>query len=233
MTEHQHETRSDSTPPVPPPAYGGSPSGQQYGPPPQYGRPAPHGQPAQYGRPGPYQPYAPPSPYGGYGEVAVPARSGQVILSAVLGLVYGALGVLVSVLLVLGGVAATTAGNSADSSVPGVGRLAGAVGGFVIAIGILALIWAVLMIWGASWALTGRSRVLLIVGGSISIASTGIALLGTLGSLGSMNDSTTHNGPLALLLSLVFFLGALAIVILVSLRPAGNFFAAHRARRGR
>lgn len=189
---------------------------------PHYG--PPYGRPAQY----PY--YAPPSPYGGYGEAAVPARPGPVILSAVLGIVYGALGVLVGLLVIVGGVAATSAGDSADSPIPGLGRVAGAVGGVVIAIGLLALVWAALMIWGSAWALTGRSRVLLIVGGSISIATTGIAVLGT---LASMNDSTTNNGPLALLVSLLFFIGALAIVILVSLRPAAHFYAAHRARRGR
>jgi len=191
---------------------------------PQYG--------PQYGRPAQYPSYPPPSPYGsygGYGGAAVPARPGQVILSAVLGIVYGALGVLLGLLFIVGGVAATSAGDSADSAIPGLGRMAGAVGGVVIAIGLLALVWAVLMIWGSAWALTGRSRVLLIVGGSISIATTGIAVLGT---LGSMNDSSTHNGPLAMLLSLLFFIGALAIVILVSRRPAAHFYAAHRARRG-
>ena len=184
----------------------------------------------QYGRPAQYPYYAPPSPDGGYGEAAVPARPGPVILSAVLGIVYGALGVLVGAVLVIVGVAATSAGNGADSSIPGLGRLAGAVGGIVLAVGVLALVWAALMIWGAAWALTGRSRVLLIVGGSISIAATGIALLG---SLGSLSDTSTNNGPLGLLLSLLFFVGALAIVLLVSLRPAAHFYAAHRARRGR
>jgi hypothetical protein len=33
--------------------------------------------------------------------------------------------------------------------------------------------------------------------------------------------------------SLLFFLGALAIVVLLALKPAADFFAAHRARRGR
>ena len=183
----------------------------------------------QYGRPAPYQPYTPPNPYGGYAGAAVPARPGPVILSAVLGIVYGALGVLVGAVLVIVGVAATSAGNGADSSIPGLGRLAGAVGGIVLAVGVLALVWAALMIWGAAWALTGRSRVLLIVGGSISIAATGIALLG---SLGYRSDTSTNNGPLGLLLSLLFFVGALAIVLLVSLRPAAHFYAAHRARRG-
>jgi hypothetical protein len=225
MTEHQN----DPTPSAQQPPYGPPPtSGPQYGQyqPPQYAQqPAQYptqqyGQPAQYGQP----------PYGQYGQVAVPAKPAQVIVPAVLGFIYGALGVVVTLLLFLGGVAATSAGNSADSSIPGLGRLAGALGGVVIAIGVLALAWTVVMIWGSVRALSGRSRVLLIVGGSISIATTGIGLLG---SLGSMNDTTSNNGPGGVLLSLLFFLGALAIVILLSMRPAGQFFAAHRARRGR
>jgi hypothetical protein len=238
MTEHENDpTPSAPQPPYGPPPTTGQPYGQPYGQyqPQQYAQPAQYptqqypaqqyGQ-AQYGQPGPYGQPA----YGQYGEVAVPAKPAQVIVPAVLGFIYGALGVLVSLLFVIGGVAATNAGNSADSSIPGIGRLAGAVGGLVIGIGVLALIWTVLMIWGSVSALRGRSRVLLIVGGSISIATTGIGLLG---SLGSMNDPTTNNGPLAVLLSLAFFLGALAIVILLSMRPAGQFYAAHRARRGR
>jgi hypothetical protein len=86
------------------------------------------------------------------------------------------------------------------------------------------------MIWGSIWALNGRCRVLLIVGGSISIATTGFSFLG---SIGSMNDGTGNNGPGGVLVSLLFFLGALAIVILLSMRASGQFYAAHRARRGR
>ncbi len=237
--------QNDPTPSAQPPEYGAPPAGgQQYGQSPQYGQPAQYGQPPQYGQPAQYgqvapyqaaqygqpQQYAQPNPYGQYGQIAVPAKPAQVIVPAVLGFIYGALGVLVTLLLFLGGVAATSAGNSADSSIPGLGRLAGALGGVVIAIGVLALAWTVVMIWGSVRALSGRSRVLLIVGGSISIATTGIGLLG---SLGSMNDTTNNNGPGGVLLSLLFFLGALAIVILLSMRPAGQFFAAHRARRGR
>jgi hypothetical protein len=81
------------------------------------------------------------------------------------------------------------------------------------------------MIWGSVWALSGRSRVLLLVGGSIGLAFT---LLGFLGSLG---DDTQGGG--SVVLNLLFLLGALAIVVLLSLKPAADFFAAHRARRGR
>ena len=151
-------------------------------------------------------------------------------MAAVLGFVFGALGILSTLVLFFVGVAATGASRSADSTVPGLDALGGAIGGVVITVGVLALVWTVLMIWGSVWALSGRSRVLLLVGGSISIATTGISVLGGLALFG---DSTRSNGPGGVLLSLAFFLGALAIVLLLAMRPAGQFYAAHRARRGR
>jgi hypothetical protein len=237
MTDYENERRNDTTPSAQQPAYGTPPAGGQ-----QYGQPAPYGQPTQYGQPAQYQsqPYGQPNPYGQpaygqygqpnpYGQAAVPAKPAQVVVSAVLGFVFGALGVLVTLALFFVGVAATGASKSADSSIPGLSAISGAIGGVVIVIGVLALAWTVLMIWGSVWALGGRSRVLLIVGGSISIATTGFVVLG---SLSSMNDGTGNNGPGGVLVSLLFFLGALAIVILLSMRPAAQFFAAHRARRG-
>ena len=68
--------------------------GQQYGPP---------GYPPQYGQPGGYGPYAPQGQYGQYGQTAVPARPTPVVVAAVLGFVFGAFGVLVSLGLLLGG----------------------------------------------------------------------------------------------------------------------------------
>ena len=235
MTEHENETRNDTTPSAQQPYYGSPPAtGQQYGQPAQYGQPTPYGQPPQYGQPNPYgqpTPYGQPPQYGQpQGQVAVPAKPAQVVVPAVLGFVFGALGVLVTLLLVVGGIAATRLSNRADTSIPGFGTIGGAIGGVVIAVGVLALAWTVLMIWGSVWALTGRSRVLLLVGGSISIAATGLSVLV---SLSSMNDGTGNNGPGGVLVSLLFFLGALAIVILLSMRPAAHFYAAHRARRGR
>ena len=56
-------------------------------------------------------------------------------------------------------------------------------------LGLLALAWTIVMIWGSVRALSGRSRVLLIVGGSIAIFTTGISFFGSLG-----NDSTTAGG---------------------------------------
>jgi hypothetical protein len=234
MTEHENETRNDATPSAQQQPYYGSPpvTGQQYGQPSPYGQPPQYGQSPQYGPPQYGQPpqYGPPAQYGqAYGQVAVPAKPAQVVVPAVLGFVFGALGVLVTLLLIVAGVAATRLSNRADTVIPGFGNVGGAIGGVVIAVGVLALVWTVLMIWGSVWALNGRSRVLLLVGGSISIATTGF---GVLGSIGSMNDGTGNNGPGGVLISLLFFLGALAIVILLSMRPAAQFYAAHRARRG-
>ena len=96
--------------------------------------------------------------------------------------------------------------------------------GIFIAIGILVLAWTVVMIWGSVRASRGRSRVMLLVGGSISLFSR---LIGFFGGLG---DETTAGG---VILSLVFLLMALAIVVLLSMKPAADYFAGHRARRGR
>jgi hypothetical protein len=80
------------------------------------------------------------------------------------------------------------------------------------------------MIWGSIRALSGRSRVLLIVGGSIAIFSTGLSFFGSLG-----DDNTTAGG---VIVSLLFFAAAIAIVVLLCLKSSAAFFAAHRARRG-
>ncbi|HEV7211318.1 MAG TPA: hypothetical protein VGN47_06350 [Blastococcus sp.] len=206
------------------PQFGQQPYGQQ----PQYGQPPygqqPYGQP-QYGQPDPYgQQYG--QVYGQYGATAVPAKPAHVVVAAVLGFIYGALGVFVSLGAIIGGAVATGVSRNADSSIPGFGQLGGAIGGAIIAVGVVALAWTVVMIWGSVWALTGRSRVLLLVGGSIALAFT---LLGFLGNL----SGTGSNGAGGALVSLLFLLAALAIVVLLSLRPAAQFYAAHRARRGR
>jgi hypothetical protein len=237
MSEHDDEGRSESAP------YGQQPYGQpepygrpqygqpeQYGQPPYgqqpYGQPAPYGQP-QYSQPAPYgQQYAATAPYGPYGPTAVPAKPPHVVISAVLGFIYGAFGIFVTLAaFVVGAVAAGTSG-SLDNRIPGLGTLGGALGGVLIAFGLLALVWTVLMIWGSIWALTGRSRVLLLVGGSIALAMTALGFIGSLGS-------TDTNGAGSIVWSLLFLLAALAIVVLLSLRPSSQFYAAHRARRGR
>ncbi len=95
-------------------------------------------------------------------------------------------------------------------------------------LGVLALAWTVLVIWGSVRALTGRSRVLLLVGGAIAAAATGAFALLVLTGL-----STGEVGGGEVVFALLLFLAALAIVVLLCLRPAAQFYAAHRARRGR
>lgn len=192
----------------PPPAY----SAQQYGTPSPYG--AQYGQPPAYGQPG----------YGQYGTSAVPARPPHVIIAAVLGFVFGAFGVLISLFAIVAGAFASGVSGSADEEIPGLGSIAGAVGGVLIVVGLLALAWTVVTIWGSVWALRGRSRVMLLVAGSIALAFS------LLGFLGGVSDNTSNGG--GIFLQLLFLLAALAIVVLLCLRPAADFFAAHRARRG-
>ncbi len=119
------------------------------------------------------------------------------------------------------------------SEIPGLGSvIGGAIGaavGALVVVGLLALAWTVITIWGSVRALTGRSRVMLIVSGSISILVTGIGLVGNLANLGGPGGS----GGGDVVVSLVFFAIAVATVVLLCLRPSARFFAAHRARRGR
>jgi hypothetical protein len=195
---------------------------QQYGQPAQYGQ-QPYGQPAQPAQYG--QQYGQPPAYGGQYGTGRPDKPGAVITAAVLGFAFAALGVLVSLAAIVGGAVASGAADSADQEIPGLGTFAGAVGGLLLVMGLLALAWTVVMIWGSVWALTGRSRVLLLVGGAIALAFT---LIGFLGSLG---DDTSNGG--GIVFSLLFLLAAVAIVVLLCLQPSAQFFAAHRALRGR
>jgi uncharacterized membrane protein len=82
------------------------------------------------------------------------------------------------------------------------------------------------MIWGSVWALTGRSRVMLLVGGSIALALTLFGLIGNL-------SDASNVGAGSVIFSALFFVAAVAIVVLLSTKNAGAFYAAHRARRGR
>jgi hypothetical protein len=238
MSEHEDQGRPQSAPyghqpPGQPEPYGQSP---QYGQQP-YGQPSPYGQPQQYGQPPAYgqqygqpaafgQQYAAPAHYGEYGPSAVPAKPAHVVVAAVLGFIYGALGIFVTLLAFVGGALAAGAANGFDSQISGFGQVGGAIGGLIIVFGVLALIWTVVMIWGSVWALTGRSRVLLLVGGAIALFFTAIGFFANLG------DSNNSGGG-SIVASLLFTLAALAIVVLLSLRPAAQFYAAHRARRGR
>jgi hypothetical protein len=218
----------------PQPQYGQSPYGQQYDPAQQYGQQQ-YGQ-QQYGQQGygqqgygqPYaqqygQQYGQQGGYGQYGQSAVPAKPGGVVTAAVLGFIYGAFGVLASLGIFAGGAALFSLEDTFEGTeAEGAAEVGGA---FVLVFGVLAVAWTVVMIWGSIWALTGRSRVMLLVGGSIALAVT---LFFFLASLASAADA----GAAGIIWSLLVFLGALAIVVLLSLRSAASFFAAHRARRG-
>jgi hypothetical protein len=251
MSQSDDEGRSESSPYGQGPPAGGGQYGQehygqqQYGQEQQpYGQPTPYEPPqqgqSQYGQPSPYgQQYDPASPYGQqygqqqygqqpygqygpYGQSAVPARPGGVVTASVLGFILGALGVLVSLVLIVLGAAAT---NSDTEVIPGLEEFAGVVGGVLIAVGVLALGWTVVMIWGSVWALTGRSRVLLLVGGAIAL---GLTLLGFVANLGDTSNTTASG----VFWNVLMLAAAIAIVVLLSLKPAADFYAAHRARRG-
>jgi len=210
------------------PQYGqAQPYGQQYEQQ-QYGQPAPYGQPQfgqpQYGQAQPYgqqydpaQQYGQPAGYGQYGQSGVPAKPGSVVTAAVLGFIFGALGVLLTLGIFIGGAALLSLGTAFEgTAAEGAASIGGAV---VVFFGVLALAWTVVMIWGAVWALTGRSRVMLLVGGSIALAFT-------------LSDSS-NAGAGGLIWSVLVLLAAIAIVVLLSMRPAADFFAAHRAVRAR
>jgi hypothetical protein len=255
MSQSDDQGRSESTP--------GSGSTPQYGQPqygqPQYGQPQ-YGQPEhgqeQYGRPGYGQPqygqeqygqqqygqqYQAPGTYGGqygqqpaygqqYGQAPTygqygsgqPAKPGTVITAAVLGFVFGALGVIFTLLAFVAGSAA----SSVFGSLSGDEDAATGILAVVVVLALLIGAWTVVTIWGAVWALNGRSRVLLIVAGSIAIAFT---LLGFLGAIGDASNSGTGG----IVWSLLLFVAAVAMVVLLSMKQSANFFAAHRARRGR
>lgn len=193
--------------------HGQPPYGQpQYGQP-QYGQP-----PQQWGPPG-YGQYGAPQQYGRYGGTSQPSRPPHVVAAAVLGFVFGAFGALATLAAVLLGVAA----GGVDDAPPGFQSVADAAAGVAIVIGLLALAWTVVLIWGSVWALVGRSRVLLLVGGSIALFFSGLGFAGNLG------DSSAETGDVVF--GLLLFLGSLAIVVLLSLAPSAQFFAAHRTRR--
>ena len=158
------------------------------------------------------------------------------MVASVLGFVFGALGALMSLAFLLGGALLGTVLEDVVASDPTLADVdAGEIGevtdvalAFAIGAGIAALVWTVLVIWGSVRALTGRSRVLLLVGGGIAVAVTALFLFSILTGL-----STGDVGGGDVLFALVPFLGAVAIVVLLCLRPAAQFYAAHRARRAR
>ena len=133
-------------------------------------------------------------------------------------MVLGALGLLTTLLLLVGGIDAVSLADTALDEDEAAGAVVG-----VVVIGLLALAWTVLMIWGSALALTGRSRVLLLVGGSIAIACTALFFVAALVDV----DET---GALVLL-ALALLLASVAIVVLLCLRSAAYFYRAHRHLR--
>jgi hypothetical protein len=164
-------------------------------------------------------------PAGGYAPGAGSvSRPGGVITAAVLGFLLGALGALATIVLFFAG--AVVGGVSSSSDIPGLRSLGGGITGILVVLAVLALAWTVVMIWGSVWALTGRTRVMLLVGGSIALALTAFSFFGTLADLSSNTTSSV-------VWSLVLFLVSLAVVVLLAVPTAGRWFAARRALRGR
>jgi hypothetical protein len=202
-----------------------------------YGQPYPQpgtGQPG-YGQPE-YGQYAQPqyaaAPYGqqlaGHPPVpgSRPAKPGSVVTAAVLGFVWGAIGVLVTLGFVIAGVGGSSLVESFATTSDEAKAGARFVTGVAVFLALLALAWTVLMIWGGILALTGRSRVLLIVGGSLAIAATGLYFLVVLANASQVGAGGVTVTFLLLAVSIL-------IVVLLCLRAAGRFFAAHRALRTR
>ena len=216
------------------PPYGQPPYGQpQYGRPqgqPPYGQP-PYGQPAygqpQYGQPQYGQPqYGQPQygqdsfgPGGPYASIGTPSRPAPVVVAAVLGLIFGALGLLTALVLVVGGAEFLQFEEQFGGQLSSEERATVTAG--IVVVGLVFGVYTVLMVWGSILALTGRSRVLLIVGGSLTIAFTALSFLASLGQ----GDA---GGFLVVLLALA---AAIAVVVLLCRRTAADFYAAHRARR--
>ncbi|MDQ4038616.1 MAG: hypothetical protein M3313_09785, partial [Actinomycetota bacterium] len=157
-----------------------------------------------------------PAAYGPGGHT--PDRPGAVTTAAVLGFIVGALATVAAIFLFSGG----SSLGSVDEGGSGIGN---ALAGLFIFIALLVVAIAVIMIWGSVLALTGRSRVLLIVGASL------LTGFGILGLLGAIEDSATTGG--GIVAQLIFLMIMIVIIVLLSLGPASQYFAAHRARRGR
>lgn len=187
-------------------SYGSYPEQPNYGQPPAYGQPS-YGQPA----------------YGYGGGPPVP-RPGGVTAAAVLGFILGAFAVLGAVLFLVG----STYLVGADVGGTGYGA---AFGGIIVGFALVLAAIAVILIWGSVLAVTGRSRVLLIVGAAIVTAVGLIGVLGVLGNSGTTNFGDAGAG--SAVAPVIGLLMAILIVVLLSLGSAGHYFAAERSRRGR
>lgn len=102
---------------------------------------------------------------------------------------------------------------------------AGAVSGIIIFLALVFVVIAVIMIWGSVLAVTGRSRVLLIVGASILTA------FGLFGFLGSLDNAGTDTG--GVIFQLVGLVMSILIIVLLSIGSASQYFASKRALGGR
>lgn len=178
----------------------------------------PHGYSQQPGGPPPYGQQSGYAPQYGYGGGAPPSRPGGVTAAAVLGFILGGLATVGAIFLFVG--SSTLIGVDDGGS-----GLAGALSGIIIVLALIFLVIAVIMIWGSVLALKGRSRVLLIVGASLL---TAFGLISFFSSLG--NSGTDAGGIVSQLIGLVM---SILIIVLLSLGPASQYFAALRARRGR
>jgi hypothetical protein len=145
-----------------------------------------------------------------------------VVAASVIGFVWGALGAIVTVVFMAGGAFFSGASGNADSTLPGLGAFTGAAAGVFIFLGLLALAWTVVMFWGSAWALSGRSRVLLIVGGSIAVATTAVTFFGSLG--GNSNAG-------GIVIALVLLALSILVVVLLSRKDAAAFYAYQRSQR--
>ncbi len=151
-------------------------------------------------------------------SAGAPVRPGVVMAAAVLGVILGALATAAAIFAFVGGSALVGQDDGGTG-------LAGALSGIFLVFALIALTVAVLLIWGSVLAITGRSRVLLIVGAALLAA---LGLISFFGSIG--NDATDTGGIIGLLVGLA---AALLILVFLSLAPAARYFAAHRDRRGR
>jgi len=155
----------------------------------------------------------------------------------VLGLVFGALGLLVTAGLLAGGaliddLVTTLAETDPTFDEGTAGSGVDQARSVLIVLSVLALAWTVVMVWGSVLALRGRSRVLLIVGASVAVAATGLFfVLGLIGAATGAAGAGEPGQTGGVLFLLAVFAATIAMLVLLCLRSAGRFFAAHRQRR--
>jgi hypothetical protein len=155
----------------------------------------------------------------------------------VLGLVFGALGLLVTVGLLAGGALIDDLVSALAETDPAFDE--GTTGSGIdqarsvlVVLSVLALAWTVVMVWGSVLALRGRSRVLLIVGASVAVAVTGLFfVLGLISAIAAPAGAGQPGDAGGVLFLLAVFAATVAMLVLLCLRSAARFFTAHRQRR--